>query len=270
MQLIKFDYILISIFIFVLQINTESPKEFNEDIVESEIQNPESKSENSSDESSSSEDENLKVPPKNTAKVVPRPKSGRSSENSLLEDEIKATPKAITKAASEPSRSEEECSSEDEKMPTAPKPMVKISLKRKAKSSFEDNLSEDEGPPKKSAINLGAKKPAAANSSNESSSQEEKSKPKIEQKNDEAASKKPVATTLKPKMKESYSSEDEEPKKPTSISSDNFAPKPAADPKATTVPDSSSEDGSSEDEENVMDAHEGSSPMKVSILNVLI
>ena len=249
----------------MLQINTESSKEFNEDIVESEIQQPESKSENSSDESSSSEDENLKVPPKTTAKVVPRPKSDRRSENSLLEDETKA----ITKAASEPSRSEES-SSEDEKMPTAPKPMVKTSLKRKAKSSFEDSLSEDEEPPKKSAINLGAKKPDTANSSDESSSQEEKSKPKIAQKNDEAAAKKPVATTLKPKMKVSYSSEDEEPEKPTSISSDNFAPKPAADPKATTVPDSISQDGSSEDEENVMDAHEGSSPMKVSILNVFI
>ena len=41
----KLDYILISIFIFVLQINTESSKEFNEDIVESEIQESESKSE---------------------------------------------------------------------------------------------------------------------------------------------------------------------------------------------------------------------------------
>ena len=73
MQLITFDYILISIFIFMLQINTESSKEFNEDIVESEIQQPESKSENSSDESSSSEDENLKVLPRRRLFKSPSP-----------------------------------------------------------------------------------------------------------------------------------------------------------------------------------------------------
>ena len=179
----------------MLQINTESSKELNEDIAQSEIQESDySNSENSSDESFSSEDE--------------KPQAGRSSEESA---------------------------SEDEKMPTddAPKTMVKTAHKRKAERSFEGSLSEDEEPPKKSAISPGVKQPQTENDSSED---EEKSKPKIAQKNDKIAPKK-LVVALKPKMKESNSSEDEE--------------EPA------------------ENKVNLTDTtREGSSPMKVSIFNV--
>ena len=132
-------------------------------------------------------------------------------------------------------RSSEESASEDEKMPTddAPKTMVKTAHKRKAERSFEGSLSEDEEPPKKSAISPGVKQPHTESISSED---EEKSKPKIAQKNDKIASKK-LVVALKPKMKESNSSEDEE--------------EPA------------------ENKVNLTDTtREGSSPMKVSIFKV--
>ena len=132
-------------------------------------------------------------------------------------------------------RSSEESASEDEKMPTddAPKTMVKTAHKRKAERSFEGSLSEDEEPPKKSAISPGVKQPHTGSNSSED---EEKSKPKIAQKNDKIAPKK-LVVALKPKMKESNSSEDEE--------------EPA------------------ENKVNLTDTtREGSSPMKVSIFKV--
>ena len=181
----------------MLQINAESSKELDEDITQSESDY--SKSENSSDESFSSEDE------KPESKVKP-----------------------------EADLSSEESASEDEKMPTedAPKTMVKTAHKRKAERSFEGSLSEDEEPPKKSAISPGVKQPHTGSNSSED---EEEFKPKIAQKNDRIAPKKLVA--LKPKMKESNSSEDEE--------------EPA------------------ENKVNLTDTtREGSSPMKVSIFKV--
>ena len=132
-------------------------------------------------------------------------------------------------------RSSEESASEDEKMPTddAPKTMVKTAHKRKAERSFEGSLSEDEEPPKKSAISSGVKQPHTESISSED---EEKSKPKIAQKNDKIAPKK-LVVALKPKMKESNISEDEE--------------EPA------------------ENKVNLTDTtREGSSPMKVSIFKV--
>ena len=182
----------------MLQINAESSKELDEDITQSESDY--SKSENSSDESFSSEDE------KPESKVKP-----------------------------EADLSSEESASEDEKMPTddAPKTMVKTAHKRKAERSFERSLSEDEEPPKKSANSPGAKQPHTRSNSSED---EEKSKPKIAQKNDKIAPKK-LVVALKPKMKESNISEDEE--------------EPA------------------ENKVNLTDTtREGSSPMKVSIFNV--
>ena len=182
----------------MLQINAESSKELDEDITQSESDY--SKSENSSDESFSSEDE------KPESKVKP-----------------------------EADLSSEESASEDEKMPTedAPKTMVKTAHKRKAERSFEGSLSEDEEPPKKSAISPGVKQPHTGSNSSED---EEKSKPKIAQKNDKIAPKK-LVVALKPKMKESNSSEDEE--------------EPA------------------ENKVNLTDTtREGSSPMKVSIFKV--
>ena len=132
-------------------------------------------------------------------------------------------------------RSSEESASEDEKIPTddAPKNMVKTAHKRKAERSFEGSLSEDEEPPKKSAISPGVKQPHTGSNSSED---EEKSKPKIAQKSDKIAPKK-LVVALKPKMKESNSSEDEE--------------EPAENKVYLT--DST---------------REGSSPMKVSIFNV--
>ena len=182
----------------MLQINAESSKDLDEEITQSESDY--SKSENSSDESFSSEDE------KPESKVKP-----------------------------EADLSSEESASEDEKMPTedAPKTMVKTAHKRKAERSFEGSLSEDEEPPKKSAISPGVKQPHTGSNSSED---EEKSKPKIAQKNDKIAPKK-LVVALKPKMKESNSSEDEE--------------EPA------------------ENKVNLTDTtREGSSPMKVSIFKV--
>ena len=132
-------------------------------------------------------------------------------------------------------RSSEESASEDEKMPTedAPKTMVKTAHKRKAERSFEGSLSEDEEPPKKFTISPRVKQPHTGSNSSED---EEKSKPKIAQKNDKIAPKK-LVVALKPKMKESNSSEDEE--------------EPA------------------ENKVNLTDTtREGSSPMKVSIFKV--
>ena len=181
----------------MLQINAESSKELDEDITQSESDY--SKSENSSDESFSSEDE------KPESKV--KPEADLSSEESASEDE--------------------KMSIED-----APKTMVKTAHKRKAERSFEGSLSEDEEPPKKSAISPGVIQPHTRSNSFED---EEKSKPKIAQKNDKIAPKKLVA--LKPNMKESNSTEDEE--------------EPA------------------ENKVNLTDTtREGSSPMKVSIFKV--
>ena len=152
-------------------------------------------------------------------------KSENSSDESFSSEDEK--PKADL--------SSEESASEDEKMPTedAPKTMVKTAHKRKAERSFEGSLSEDEEPPKKSAISPGVKQPHTESISSED---EEKSKPKIAQKNDKIAPKK-LVVALKPKMKESNSSEDEE--------------EPA------------------ENKVNLTDTtREGSSPMKVSIFNV--
>ena len=182
----------------MLQINAESSKDLDEEITQSESDY--SKSENSSDESFSSEDE------KPESKVKP-----------------------------EADLSSEESASEDEKMPTedAPKTMVKTAHKRKAERSFEGSLSEDEEPPKKSANSPGVIQPHTRSNSFED---EEKSKPKIAQKNDKIASKK-LVVALKPNMKESNSTEDEE--------------EPA------------------ENKVNLTDTtREGSSPMKVSIFNV--
>ena len=152
-------------------------------------------------------------------------KSENSSDESFSSEDEK--PKADL--------SSEESASEDEKMPTedAPKTMVKTAHKRKAERSFEGSLSEDEEPPKKSAISPGVKQPHTESISSED---EEKSKPKIAQKSDKKAPKK-LVVALKPKMKESNSSEDEE--------------EPA------------------ENKVNLTDTtREGSSPMKVSIFNV--
>ena len=127
-------------------------------------------------------------------------------------------------------------------MPTdAPKPNVKTAPKRKAERSFEGSLSEDEEPPKKSAFSPGVKQPDTASSSDDNSSEdEEKSKPKIALKNDEIGVQKHAADALKPKMNDSSSEDEEEPKK------------------------------NPEDEENLTDAREGSSPMKVSTLDRII
>ena len=152
-------------------------------------------------------------------------KSENSSDESFSSEDEK--PKADL--------SSEESASEDEKMSIedAPKTMVKTAHKRKAERSFEGSLSEDEEPPKKSAISPGVKQPHTESISSED---EEKSKPKIAQKNEKIAPKK-LVVALKPKMKESNSSEDEE--------------EPA------------------ENKVNLTDTtREGSSPMKVSIFKV--